>query len=165
MIALSYLLYNLVFIILSFFALPASLLKILLARGSFHGERWGVYSPEVFQKLRRKPLIWFHAASVGEVRVALSLLGEMKKAYPRYGFVISTTTPQGRAVASQAHGVDTALLAPLDQPWVVKRVVKLISPRLLLVAETELWPNLLKEVKQKEVPIILFNGRVSRRSY
>jgi 3-deoxy-D-manno-octulosonic-acid transferase len=164
-IALSYLLYNLVFIILSFFALPASLLKILLARGSFHGERWGVYSPEVFQKLRRKPLIWFHAASVGEVRVALSLLGEMKKAYPRYGFVISTTTPQGRAVASQAHGVDTALLAPLDQPWVVKRVVKLISPRLLLVAETELWPNLLKEVKQKEVPIILFNGRVSRRSY
>jgi hypothetical protein len=83
-IALSYLLYNLVFIILSFFALPASLLKILLARGSFHGERWGVYSPEVFQKLRRKPLIWFHAASVGEVRVALSLLGEMKKAYSRY---------------------------------------------------------------------------------
>ena len=165
MIALSYFFYNLVFIILSFFALPASLLKILLARGSFHGERWGVYPPEVFQKLRRKPIIWFHAASVGEVRVALSLLGEMKKVYPRHGFVISTTTPQGRALASQAHGVDMALLAPLDQPWVVKKVVKLISPRLLLVAETELWPNLLKEVKQKGVPIILFNGRVSRRSY
>ena len=165
MIALSYFFYNLVFIILSFFALPASLLKILLARGSFHGERWGVYPPEVLQKLRRKPMIWFHAASVGEVRVALSLLREMKKAYPRHGFVISATTPHGRALASQAHGVDIAILAPLDQPWVVKKVVKLIGPRLLLVAETELWPNLLKKVKKKGVPIILFNGRVSRRSY
>jgi 3-deoxy-D-manno-octulosonic-acid transferase len=165
MITLGYLLYNFVFIIFSFFALPVSLLKILLTKGSFHRERWGFYSPEVFQTLRRKPPIWFHAASVGEVKVALSLLGEMKKLYPRHAFVVSTTTPQGRAVASQAHGVDAAFLAPLDQPWVVRRAVKLIKPHLLLVAETELWPNLLKEVKNKGVPIILFNGRISRRSY
>jgi len=164
-IALIYLLYNLVFIIFSFFALPVSLLKTLLTKGSFHRERWGGYSPEVFQKLDGKPRIWFHAASVGEVRVALTLLGEMQKVYPRHGFVISTTTPQGRAVASQAYGVDVALLAPLDQPWVVRRAVKLIKPRLLLVAETELWPNLLKEVNKKGVPIILFNGRISRRSF
>jgi 3-deoxy-D-manno-octulosonic-acid transferase len=164
-IALTYLLYNLFFIILSFFALPFFLLKTLFTKGSFHRERWGYYSPEVFQKLGGKPRIWFHAASVGEVRVALTLLGEMQKVYPRQGFVISTTTPQGRSLASQAHGVDVALLAPLDQPWVVRRTVKLIKPRLLLVAETELWPNLLKEVKRKGVPIILFNGRISRRSF
>ena len=165
MITLTYLLYDLVFIIFSFFALPVSLLKILFAKGSFHGERWGFYSPEVFQKLRGKPPIWFHAASVGEVRVALTLLMEMKKVYPHHGFVISTTTLQGRSIASQAHGVDAALLAPLDQPWVVRRAVRLIKPRLLLVAETELWPNLLKVVRRKGVPIILFNGRISRRSY
>ena len=165
MISFTYFLYNLVFTILSFCALPFFYLKALLVKESFHRERWGFYSPEVFQKLGGKTRIWLHAASVGEVRVALSLLGEMKKGYPRHGFVVSTTTPQGRAVASQAHGVDVALLAPLDQPWVVSRAVKLIKPRLLLVTETELWPNLLKVVKRKGVPIILFNGRVSRQSY
>lgn len=165
MIALSYLFYNLVFIVLSFFAIPFSLFKILLSRGSFHRERWGLYVPGALRKLGKRPTVWFHAASVGEVRVTLSLLQEIKKAYPRYGFVISTTTPQGRAVASQAHGVDAALLAPLDLPWVVRRAVKFIKPRLLLVAETELWPNLLREVKRQGIPVILFNGRISRKSY
>jgi 3-deoxy-D-manno-octulosonic-acid transferase len=164
-IALSYLFYNVVFTIVSCLTLPVALVKILLAKGSFQRERWGFYAPGMFQKLGGKPRIWFHAASVGEVRVALSLLGEMKKVYPRHGFVISTTTPQGRAVASRAHGVDAAFLAPLDQPWIVRRTVKLIKPHLLLVAETELWPNLLKEVKKKGISIILFNGRISQRSY
>jgi len=121
--------------------------------------------PGALRKLGKRPTVWFHAASVGEVRVTLSLLQEIKKAYPRHGFVISTTTPQGRAVASQAHGVDAALLAPLDLPWVVRRAVKHIKPRLLLVAETELWPNLLREVKRQGIPVILFNGRISRKSY
>lgn len=165
MISLTYLLYNFVFIILSFFVLPFSLVKILFVKGSFHRERWGFYSAEVLQNLEGKSPIWFHAASVGEVRVTLSLLKEMKRVYPRHYFIITTTNPQGRAIASQAQGVDAALLAPLDQPWVVRRTVKCIKPHLLLVAETELWPNLLKEVKKKGVPIILFNGRVSQRSY
>jgi 3-deoxy-D-manno-octulosonic-acid transferase len=164
-ISFTYFIYNLVFTILSFCALPFFLLEVLFAKESFHRERWGFYSPEVFQKLGGKPCIWLHAASVGEVRVALTLLGGMQKVYPRYGFVISTTTPQGRAIASQAHGVDVAILAPLDLPWVVRRTVRLIKPHLLLVAETELWPNFLKEVKKQGVPIILFNGRISLRSF
>jgi 3-deoxy-D-manno-octulosonic-acid transferase len=164
-ISFTYFLYNFTFTILSFCALPFFLLKDFFAKESFHKERWGFYSPEVFQKLGGKPRIWLHAASVGEVRVALTLLGEMKKVYSRHSFVISTTTPQGRVIASQAHGVDVAILAPLDLPWVVRRTVRLINPHLLLVAETELWPNLLKKVKKKGVPIILFNGRISRRSF
>ena len=165
MIALSYLFYNFVFIVLSLFAIPFSLLKILISKESFHGERWGFYPPEFLKKRGKRPTIWFHAASVGEVRVALSLLTEMKKAYPRHGFVVSTTTPQGRVIASRAHGVDAALLAPLDLPWLVRRAVRLIKPRLFLVAETELWPNLLKEVKRAGIPVILFNGRISQRSF
>jgi 3-deoxy-D-manno-octulosonic-acid transferase len=164
-IALSYFFYNVVFILLSVFVIPVSLLKVLLSKGSCHNERWGFYSPGVLQKLGKRPIVWFHAASVGEVGVALSLLVEMSKAYPHHSFVVSTTTTQGRAIASQAHDVDVALLAPLDLPWVVRRAVKLIKPRLLLVTETELWPNLLREVKRKGIPVILFNGRISRRSY
>ncbi|MCJ7664180.1 MAG: hypothetical protein MUO24_08040, partial [Desulfobacterales bacterium] len=165
MIALSYLFYNLVFFLLSLLAIPFSLPKILFSKGSFHRERWGFYSPSTLQKLGKKPHLWFHAASVGEVTVALSLLTEMKRAYPRHGFVISTTTPQGRALASRAQGVDVALLAPLDLPWIVRRAVKRIKPRLLLVAETELWPNLLRGAKREGIPVILFNGRISQRSY
>ncbi|OGP54755.1 MAG: hypothetical protein A2Y65_08650 [Deltaproteobacteria bacterium RBG_13_52_11] len=165
MIELSYLFYNFVLIILSFFAIPFSLLKILISKGSLHGERWGFYPPGLVKKKRKGLTIWFHAASVGEVRVALSLLAVMKRAYPHHGFMISTTTPQGRAIASQAQGVDAALLAPLDLSWVVRRAVKLIKPCLFLVAETELWPNLLREVKRKGIPVILFNGRISRKSY
>ena len=165
MIALSYLFYNLVFLLLSLFAMPFSLPKILFSKGSFHRERWGFYSPGTLQKLGKKPHLWFHAASVGEVTVALSLLIEMKRAYPHHGFVISTTTPQGRAIASRAQGVDAAFLAPLDLPWIVRRAVKRIKPRLLLVAETELWPNLLRGAKREGIPVILFNGRISHRSY
>jgi 3-deoxy-D-manno-octulosonic-acid transferase len=164
-IALSYLFYNVVFIILSVFAIPVSLLKILLTKGSFHKERWGLYPPKILRKVGKKPSVWFHAASVGEVKVALSLLIEMRKIYPHHGFVISTTTPQGRAIASQAFGVDAALLAPLDLPWIVRKSIRFIKPRLFLVAETELWPNLLREVKREGIPVALFNGRISRRSY
>jgi 3-deoxy-D-manno-octulosonic-acid transferase len=164
-IALGYFFYNVIFMILSLCAIPVFLLKILLSKGSLHKERWGFYAPGVLQKLGKRRSLWFHAASVGEVKVALSLLAELRKMYPHHGFVVSTTTPQGRAIASQAHGVDAAILAPLDLPWIVRRAVQRIKPRLLLVAETELWPNLLKEAKRKGIPIILFNGRLSRRSY
>jgi 3-deoxy-D-manno-octulosonic-acid transferase len=164
-IALSYLFYNLVFLVISLFLIPFSLPKILLAKGSVHRERWGFYAPAVLRQLGKRPHIWFHAASVGEVAIALSLLTKMKQIYPRHGFVISTTTPQGRAVASRARGVDAALLAPLDLPWIVRRAVKRIKPSLLLVVETELWPNLLRGAKRAGIPIILFNGRISQRSY
>jgi len=164
-IALSYLFYNLVFLVISLFLIPFSLPKILFSRGSVHRERWGFYAPGVLRKLGKKPHIWFHAASVGEVAIALSLLTQMKRLYPRHGFVISTTTPQGRAVASRAPGVDAAFLAPLDLPWIVRRTVKRIKPSLLLVVETELWPNLLRGAKRAGIPVILFNGRISQRSY
>jgi 3-deoxy-D-manno-octulosonic-acid transferase len=164
-IFLGYFFYNVAFVIVSLCVVPVSLLKILFSKSSLHRERWGFYSPQVLQKLGQRPSIWVHAASVGEVRVALSLLTEMRSIYPHHGFVVSTTTPQGRAIASHAQGVDAAFLAPLDLPWVVRRTVKRIRVRLLVVTETELWPNLLREVKKTGVPIILFNGRLSSRSY
>jgi 3-deoxy-D-manno-octulosonic-acid transferase len=165
LIALSYFFYNCVVIALSFFAIPFALLHILASKGSLHGERWGFYPPGLLKKRGKRPTIWFHAASVGEVRVTLSLLAEMRRVYPQHFFVISTTTPHGRAVASRAQGVDATLLAPLDLPWTVRRAVKLIKPRLFLVAETELWPNLLRGVKREGIPVVLYNGRISRKSY
>jgi 3-deoxy-D-manno-octulosonic-acid transferase len=164
-ITLGYLFYNSVIFILALCAVPFSFLKILCSKGTLHGERWGVYAPAFLRERGQRPTIWLHAASVGEVRVALLLLPQVKKAYPRHRFVISTTTTQGRAVAARAEGVDAAFLAPLDLPLIVRRAMKRINPCLLLVAETELWPNLLKEVKRNGIPLILFNGRISRKSF
>jgi 3-deoxy-D-manno-octulosonic-acid transferase len=162
---LGYLLYNWVFIIFLILALPFSLLKGILTKGTIHRERWGLYPKNLGREVSKRSNIWFHAASVGEVKVALLLLGAMRKLYPHHCFLISTTTHQGRAIASQASGVDAAFLAPLDLPWIVRRAVRFARPRILCVAETELWPNLLREVKRIGIPIILFNGRISRRSY
>lgn len=165
MVGLGYLLYNLVLVVLFFCIFPFFLLKIHLSKGDLHGERWGFYPPELLEKVEKKPYFWFHAASVGEVKVTLSLLKEMRKLYPHYGFLVSANTPQGREIASQGHGVDAAILAPLDLPWIVRRTVELIRPHAFLVAETELWPNLLRDVKKTGIPVILFNGRISGRSY
>lgn len=165
MTRLGYLFYTFAIIILSLFVFPFSLLKILLSKKDIHKERWGLYSREFVKKVKEKPHIWFHAASVGEVKVTLLLLGEMRKIYPHHGLLISTTTPHGREIASQDKTVDAAILAPLDLSWIVRKAVKLINPIALLVAETELWPNLLREVNRRRIPIILFNGRISRQSY
>jgi len=162
---LGYILYNGVFIIFLILALPFSLLKIILTKGTIHRERWGFYPKYLGREVSERATIWFHAASVGEVKVALLLLGAMRRIYPHHCFLISTTTPQGRAIASQASGVDVAFLAPLDLPWIVKRALRFAKPQVLFVAETELWPNLLREVKRIGIPIILFNGRISHRSY
>jgi 3-deoxy-D-manno-octulosonic-acid transferase len=157
--------YTIFFGVLSFFMVPVSLLKILFSKKSPHRERWGMYPQKLLLQAGQKQTIWFHTASVGEVMVALTLMRAMRKTYPRHRIVITTTTPQGRARAAQDDVVDAALLAPFDIPWIVRRAVKRIRPSFLLVTETELWPNLLKGVKQEGIPIVLFNGRISRRSY
>ncbi len=160
-----YLFYNVIFTLLFLCTFPFFVIKDILSKDDVRRERWGLYHQGFLKKVTEKPSIWFHAASVGEVVVARPLLREMRKLYPRHGFVVSTTTLQGREIASQAPEVDATVLAPLDLPWIVRRAVEVIRPHIFLVAETELWPNLLREVKRQGIPIILFNGRISRRSY
>ncbi len=126
-------------------------------------ERLGLWPKEWERELRAKaPFLWAHAASVGEATLTLSLLGELRQKVP-WPFLVTTVTPQGLEVASR--GADLAIPAPLDLRPVVRRFFDEIRPRGLLVAETELWPNLLGEARRRGVPTVLFNGRISRKSF
>ena len=92
---------------------------------------------------RERPLIWLHAVSVGEVLAASRLVGELDRALPGYQVVISTTTRTGQELARERFGPDRVFYCPLDLPWAVRAYLNALQPRLLVLAETEFWPNLL----------------------
>ncbi|MGQ9647502.1 MAG: 3-deoxy-D-manno-octulosonic acid transferase [Thermodesulfobacteriota bacterium] len=109
--------------------------------------------------------IWIHAASVGEVFCSIPLVRRIKKEYPNRKIVLTTMTSTGREAArTQLPELDHILFFPIDHPFILWRVLKKIQPALLLIAETELWPNLLRSCGKRGIPIILFNGRISEKS-
>jgi len=119
-----------------------------------------------FQDLAFKKPIWVHAASVGEVFRTVPLLKRIKREFPHCEIVLTTMTSTGNE-AAKAHlpEADRVLFFPIDHPLTLRRVIKKIQPILLLIAETELWPNLLRSCGTKGIPIILFNGRISEKSF
>lgn len=110
--------------------------------------------------------IWIHAVSVGEVLTARALLPQLRDRYPRLRIVLSTTTITGQEVAqSNVHGVDEVFYFPLDLPPIVRRTMRLVRPRLFIMMETEIWPNVLRACRQAGVKTVLVNGRISSRSF
>jgi len=113
-----------------------------------------------------KPVIWVHAVSLGEVVAVTPLVKELHRRHPGHRFVVSTVTETGReAVEQRLAGVAEHCYAPLDFPWVVSRMIARLNPVLYVFVETELWPNLLRELRRSGVPTVLVNGRLSTRSF
>ena len=113
-----------------------------------------------------QPPIWFHAVSVGEIQSSLPLLRQIRLKLPEVPIYVSTGTPTGRRRADSAlSGIAEATFrAPLELRWCVARVFQRLRPQLLVVAETELWPNYFFEARSRGVPVIVANGRMSDRS-
>ena len=110
--------------------------------------------------------IWIHAVSVGEVLTARALLPELRQRYPRLRIFLSTTTMTGQQVArTNLPYVDEVFYLPFDLGCIVNRTLRLVKPRLFVMMETELWPNLLRACRRAEVRSVLVNGRISSRSY
>ncbi len=110
--------------------------------------------------------IWVHAASVGEVFCSIPLLKKIRKEFPHLKIILTTMTSMGKETAqTYLPEADQVLFVPMDHPFIVRRTLKKIQPRLLLIAETELWPNLLCSFGKRKIPIILFNGRISEKSF
>ncbi|WP_413112719.1 lipid IV(A) 3-deoxy-D-manno-octulosonic acid transferase [Thaumasiovibrio sp. DFM-14] len=127
------------------------------------GKRW----VEHFGKtpaVKGRP-IWVHAVSVGEVLAAKSLVAEIQATYPDAPLLITTTTSTGAEQASRLPGQVIHRYMPVDFSWCVRGFLKAVSPRCLLIIETELWPNTLHQVKRAKIPVALVNGRLSVRSY
>jgi 3-deoxy-D-manno-octulosonic-acid transferase len=110
--------------------------------------------------------IWIHAVSVGEVLTARALLPQLRERYPKLRLFLSTTTMTGQQVArSNLQYVDEVFYFPFDFGFIVNRIVRLVRPRLFIMMETEIWPNLLRACRRAEVRTVLVNGRISSRSY
>ncbi len=119
-----------------------------------------------FQSSSSKRAIWVHAASVGEVRCSIPLVKKIKKDFPHSKIILTTMTSTGNETAkTYLPEADQFLFMPIDHPLVIRRVLEKIQPSLLLIAETELWPNLLRSCGKKGIPIVLFNGRISQKSF
>ncbi len=110
--------------------------------------------------------IWLHAVSVGEVLAAVPLVEELRRGSPRIPIFVSTTTLGGREMAAKrlAPLVDGVFYAPLDYVWMVRRVLRRIRPSVVVILETEIWPNLFREAKRIGCGLILVNGRISDRA-
>ena len=110
--------------------------------------------------------IWIHAVSVGEVLTARALAADLKARYPRLRLFVSTTTISGQEVARRSlSNVDAIFYFPFDWTFIVKRTLNLVRPRLFIMMETEIWPNLLRLCRKRGVKTAVINGRISPRSY
>ena len=110
--------------------------------------------------------IWIHAVSVGEVLTARALLQALRERYPRLRIFLSTTTITGYQVArNNLQYIDEVFYFPFDFAFIVRRTLRLVRPRLFVMMETELWPNLLRACRAGGVKTLLVNGRISSRSY
>jgi 3-deoxy-D-manno-octulosonic-acid transferase len=114
---------------------------------------------------RERHLIWLHAVSVGEVLAVSRLIGELDRDFPGCRLVVSTTTRTGQTLAQERFGRERVFYCPLDLPWAVRAYLNALQPRLLILAETEFWPNLLSSCFRRGIPVVVVNARISDRSW
>lgn len=117
--------------------------------------------------IARRPVIWLHCVSVGETQAARPLVDEIKRHFPHHALVVSTITRTGQNLARDVFGMqaERVVYFPFDWRWTARRALRTINPDAVLIMETELWPNFLRECQAREIPVALVNGRISRQSF
>jgi 3-deoxy-D-manno-octulosonic-acid transferase len=157
------LLYDIGFLLFAVFYLPVFFLKGK-HRGGFL-ERFGILSAEVKRSLSGKKVVWVHAVSVGEAVQGARLIQALGERLFGYHFVLTVTTAAGRGVAQKLLKENAVVLYfPADFRACVRSFVRQISPRAVIVLETEIWPNLVYELSERRIPVSIVNGRISDRA-
>ena len=128
------------------------------------GERLGRV-PERLRDAQQRPAIWVHAVSVGEVLAVSGLISELQRRAPSYRIAVSTTTATGQALARDHFGADNVFYFPIDFAFAVRPYLRVLRPDLIVVAETEFWPNFLRLGRQAGARIAVVNARISDRSF
>ncbi|MBR0067876.1 MAG: 3-deoxy-D-manno-octulosonic acid transferase [Kiritimatiellae bacterium] len=160
--------YNALFAVAYAVMVPSFLLR-MKRRGGYRArfsDRFGRYPSEIAASLSALDSpIWIHAVSVGEVQVAGQLMRAMRERNPNVRFVFSTTSSTGWKTAEREVTPDDVLIYnPLDFGGCVKRALDAVNPRAVILTETEIWPNFIRALKKRGVPICLVNARISDRS-
>jgi 3-deoxy-D-manno-octulosonic-acid transferase len=145
------------------------LLPFLYCKGKWHEGmriRRGGIPEDYARRLSGKKNIWVHAVSVGEVLVIVDLVKLLKEKFAGYQIVCSTVTATGHELASERlREMAVVIYAPLDFSRIARKFVDLIAPVVYISAETEIWPNTYRILKERQIPVIQVNGRISDRSY
>lgn len=144
-------------------ALLTFLSPLLLARSArkYRGLNWGAAQRLGANRPNLNSPVWIHAASVGETRAVASIANQLAQHYP---VLITTTTPTGADQVRQLCPDVTHAFIPYDLPWIMMDWMSHLTPRALVLVETELWPNLIRAANQNDTPVVLVNGRLSPRS-
>lgn len=150
-------------------------LIVLIPRFLLQAIAHGKYLPGLRQRLgsipqlseSTQPTVWLHCVSVGETQAARPFVHELRKQLPDCRLVVSTVTVTGQKVARTVFKDDAAeiIYFPFDWAWCVRRSLRAISPDVVLMLETELWPNFLRHCRKRGVPVGVINGRISKKSY
>jgi 3-deoxy-D-manno-octulosonic-acid transferase len=161
-------LYNITTLLGFLLLAPYYAFKILVAgkyRQSIR-QKLGAMPDEMVSALKGRPRIWVHAVSVGEVTAAAPIVAALRGKLPQAGIVLSTATETGQAMARKLIPQATAFMYfPLDLFPVVKKVIDRIAPDIVVLTETELWPNFLRHCMKRRIPAVMVNGRISPRSF
>lgn len=146
------------------------LLPLLIIRLFAKSVKAPAYRKRILERLGfvqkiNTPVIWIHCVSVGEFRASITLIDTLIKQHPQHKILVTTTTPTGSSALKQ-HYKNQVLhyYFPFDLSLIVKRYIKRINPDLCILMETEIWPNLIHALKQRNISSILINARLSRRS-
>jgi 3-deoxy-D-manno-octulosonic-acid transferase len=126
------------------------------------GERLGKVPPRM--QLQSGPAIWVHAVSVGEVLAVSELVRELRRRFPKYRVVVSTTTATGQKLSAKHFGEDSVFYFPLDFAFAIRPYLSALRPRLIVLAETEFWPNFLRLAHTSGARVAVVNARISDRS-
>jgi 3-deoxy-D-manno-octulosonic-acid transferase len=148
-------------------------LLVLIPHFLFQAFAHGKYTAGLRQRLgsvpaiATKPVIWLHCVSVGETQAARPLAQRLKQEFPQHALVVSTITLTGQKLARDVfrNVAESVFYFPFDWRWSARRALKRINPTAVLIMETELWPNFLRECKVRKIPVALVNGRISRQSF
>lgn len=149
------------------------LLPVAVIRYYLKSLKEPVYRQDMRQRFGKLPIaqnsLWIHCVSHGETQAAKPLILALAAHFPERTIIVTNMTATGRALSQQLaescpqQNIRSSYL-PFDQPWLVRRAIKRAKPALVMIVETELWPNLLRELKRQAIPTMLINGRLSARS-
>ena len=163
-----YLIYNLLLIIVFIlFVLPYYTYRLFTEKGfsrRFRQSLGRVHNKEI-EKVMRKDCIWIHGASVGEIVATSPLVKQIRQEMPDRPILVSAFTVGGYNMAKQIiPEADAIIFFPLDLPFVAESMVKRIHPGIFMPVETELWPNFLRAIRERHIPVMMVNGRISEKS-
>jgi 3-deoxy-D-manno-octulosonic-acid transferase len=163
---LSYFLYSFALALAMLVGLPYWLYQIT-RHGKYHAgfaERMGKV-PARIVAAENAQIIWVHAVSVGEVLAVSRLVEEMRRGFPRHGVIVSTTTDTGQTLAAKRFGAENVFYFPLDFAFAIRPYLRALQPKLIVLAETEFWPNFLRLAHESGACVAVVNARISDRSW